>query len=451
DFLHEKLLAVEGKTAPQRLHEELAIRYEGLGIYEHAIHHSLEAEDWRKAISLLTTYGGDLAEGSALFLKGALGRLPANYFFEDLRLTHLKADILVRLGDFEAAIQSYKAALSQKRSHTAVGEAVARYQTMAEAWTKKRDLSQALGYLRNALILVEQEESGLSSETEDRLRVLSQRPPLTEPAVKEKTAATTLGAFLSVYGKLSPVSWAAGILGLAAWTYLWFGTRDIGLGTIALKQLAILLLALIYWVFWVIPEHGTALILALSYVLSGLAPAETVFAGFASTTWFMSLGVLGLGAAITGSGLFYRLSLPLVRCFPLSSRWQTVALGFMGVIVTALIPQKGARATIISQMILNLAESLGYKTPSRASTGLFAATFLGLGQLNFLYLTGATSTLLVWGLLPDSVRAQFTWGYWFLATFPPTLVVIGIVLLSINLLYHPESQARISYQMVDNQ
>ena len=452
DFLHEKLLAVEGKDAPQRLHEKLATQCEALGIYEQAIHHSLEAEDWRKAILLLAKHGEDLASRSPLFLKDALERLPAKSFFEELRLVHLKADTLARLGDFEAAIESYKAALSQKRSHTAVGEAVARYQAMAEAWAKKGDFSQGLGYLRNALILVEQEESGLSSETEDRFRALSQGPPAAEPAVKEKTAATTLGAFLSgLHGKLSLGRWAGGILGPVTCAYLWFWTPDIGLGTTALKQLAILSLALIYWIFWVIPEHGTALILALSYVLTGLAPAETVFAGFASTTWFMSLGVLGLGAAITGSGLFYRLSLQLVRFFPLSFRWQTVALGFMGAVVTALIPQKSARATIISQMILNLAESLGYKTPSRASTGLFAATFLGLGQLNFLYLTGATATLLAWGLLPDSVRAQFTWGYWFLATFPPTLVVIGIVLLSINLLYRPESQARVSYQMVDNQ
>ena len=47
-------------------------------------------------------------------------------------------------------------------------------------------------------------------------------------------------------------------------------------------------------------------------ILTKLESAQTVMGGFASTTWFMTLGVLGLGAAITGSGLFYRLSLHLV-------------------------------------------------------------------------------------------------------------------------------------------
>ncbi|MBI2211778.1 MAG: anion permease, partial [Deltaproteobacteria bacterium] len=137
--------------------------------------------------------------------------------------------------------------------------------------------------------------------------------------------------------------------------------------------------------------------------------------------------------------------------FPLTYYWQTVALGFMGVVITALIPQKSARATIISPMILNLSESLGYKNRSKATTGLFVATFLGLGQLNFLYLTGSTATLLAWGLLPTDVRAQFTWGYWFIVTLPPTLVIIATILLSVNVLYRPETQSRVSYSMVHNQ
>jgi len=259
-------------------------------------------------------------------------------------------------------------------------------------------------------------------------------------------------SFISLsYQKASLRKWIGGLLGIGVWGYLWFGTPDIGLETGAVKQVALLSLTLIYWIFWVFPEHGVALIFALGLILTGLGSPESVLGGYGATTWFMSLGVLALGAAIAGSGLFYRLSLQLVRFFPLTYYWQTIALAFMGVVITALIPQKSARATIISQMILNLSESLGYKNPSKASTGLFASAFLGLGQLNFLYLTGSTATLLAWGLLPADVRAQFTWGYWFLAAFPPTLVVIAVVLSSINFLYRPESQARVSYKMVHNQ
>jgi anion transporter len=185
--------------------------------------------------------------------------------------------------------------------------------------------------------------------------------------------------------------------------------------------------------------------------LTQLGKAEVVLGGFASTTWFMTLGVLGLGAAITSSGLFYRLSLQLVRFFPLNYYWQIIALGFMGIVVMALIPQQSARTAIISQMLVNLSESLGYKNPSKASTGLFVGSFLGLGQLGFLFLTGSTTSLIAWGLLPADVREQFTWGYWFLAALPPTLVVAVIILASTMFLYRPESKAQVSYKMVQNQ
>ncbi|TMA12170.1 MAG: hypothetical protein E6J89_05565 [Deltaproteobacteria bacterium] len=257
--------------------------------------------------------------------------------------------------------------------------------------------------------------------------------------------------FSRPYEKAAVSRWAGGVLGLAVWAYLWFWTPNIGLDPAATKQLGLLCLTLIYWVFWVFPDYGVALLFALGLILTGLAKADVVLGGFASTTWFMTLGVLGLGAAITGSGLFYRLSLQLVRFFPLNYYWQIIALGLMGIVVMALIPQQSARTAIISQMLVNLSESLGYKNPSRASTGLFVASFLGLGQLGFLFLTGSTTSLIAWGLLPPDVRAQFTWGYWFLAALPPTLVVVAIILLSTMFLYRPESQAQVSYKMVQNQ
>jgi len=208
---------------------------------------------------------------------------------------------------------------------------------------------------------------------------------------------------------------------------------------------------LIFWVFRVLPDYGVALVFAMVIILTKLQSAETVMGGFASTTWFMTLGVLGLGAAITGSGLFYRLSLHLVRLFPLSYYWQIFATGIMGVIVMALIPQQTARTVITSQMLVNLSESLGYKTPSKASTGLFVASFLGLGQLGFLFLTGSTTSLIAWGLLPSDVRQQFTWGYWFIAALPPTLAVIIVILICTIFLYRPESKPKISYTMVQTQ
>ena len=450
DLLVEKLIALDGNEKKESLHVQLAAQFETLQTWDQAIHHLIEARDWAGAARLVIAHKDELLHNHPSFLKSAFERFSPDHYFADLRLVHLRATVLTQLQEYRAAVQIYKEVLSQRGSGVAGAETINRYRDMADVLMQKNECPQAINCLRSALNLVEQEsvsgELSWDSERSENMLLPSQL------VSREGAIRSTLVSMVSrVYHEPLLNRWFGGVLGLVVWAYLWFWTPDIGLEPAATKQLGLLLLTLIYWVFWVFPDYGIALIFPLGLILSGLAPPENALRGFVSTTWFMTLGVLGLGAAMTGSGLFYRLSLQLVKYVPLTYRWQTIALGFMGVIVTALIPQQSARTTIISQMVLNLSESLGYKTPSRASTGLFAASFLGLGQLGFLYLTGSTATLLAWGLLPDDTRAQFTWGYWFIATLPPTLVVIAVVLLSVNFLYRPESKSQVSYKMVDTQ
>ncbi|MGH7769869.1 MAG: SLC13 family permease [Candidatus Binatia bacterium] len=454
DLLIEKLTALEGNEAKRRLHSELAGRYEALKDWPQAIHHRTEAEEWPAVANLIAAHREELLDGSAPLLKNALAKIPPDSFYADLRLVHIKADTLAHLGDFGGAIRAYKEVIAQRGGDLGA-EAAARYQSMANVFAEKKDYPQALNCLRTALNLLDKQSATLAGDAGEAYWEQQRSRPAaaaTAPAAAGGSLWENLAASLRRFYKHASLGrCVGGILGLAVWAYLWFAQPDIGLEPEATKVFGLLCLTLIYWAFWVFPDYGVALIFVLALILTGLGSAEEILSGFASTTWFMTLGVLGLGAAITTSGLFYRISLQLVRFFPLTYYWQITALGLMGVVITALIPQQTARTAISSQMLLNLSESLGYKTPSKASTGLFVATFLGLGQLGFLYLTGSTSNLLAWGLLPKDVRAQFTWGYWFLAALPPTLVVIAIVVLAIIFLYRPETQSQISYKMVENQ
>ncbi|HEY3041711.1 MAG TPA: SLC13 family permease [Pyrinomonadaceae bacterium] len=455
DFLRQKLLDHEGAEQALAIHKKLGTHYESTASWVQAIDHYLEANEWECVSRLVLSCKNELLDEDGVSLGNALARLPPDYLLSNLSLVHLKADCEARSGDLMASLQTYRDALSRTGPSIAASEAVARYRNMADALAHRRDLSQAVHCLQNALKLIELEAGSPPATLGSNQRIVE------APATYRVSLGVSrlwisfregLIHWAAVYAQTSSIKRSSGaVLGIAVWAYLWFAKPDIGLQPIALKQLAFLSLALVFWVFWVLPEHGVALIFALGLILYNLESPDLVLSGFSSSTWFMSLGVLGLGAAITGSGLFYRMSLQLVRCFPLTFFWQNIALGVMGVTVAALIPQKSARATVISQMLVNLSESLGYKTPSKASTGFFAASFLGLGQLNFLFLTGSTATLLAWGLLPTGVRATFTWGRWFLAAFPPALVTIIIVLTSTYFLYRPETESAISYKMIRSQ
>jgi anion transporter len=453
DFLREKLIAEEGKEIKQQLHEQLAARFEDLGDWQQAIQQRVELQDWPGVIRLIVTQQDKLLNGTAIFVKKTLETIPQDHFFADLRLVHVKAMTLAQLGDLPGAIRTYKEVLSTRAQGAVAAEAIARYVGMANTLARRKEYTQAINCLRTGLNLLQQD---ITTSAGDVTGIYRDQTDLQESlSPGENRARFRRFKFLKppthIFQGSSRSRLLGALLGLGVWAYFWFWAPDIGLEHTATKELGVLCLTLIFWVFWVFPDYGVALIFALFLILTKLAPTEMVLGGFASTTWFMTLGVLGLGAAITSSGLFYRLSLQLVRVFPLTYYWQIVALGIMGVVVMALIPQQSARTAIISQMLQNLSDSLGYKNPSKASTGLFVASFLGLGQLGFLFLTGSTTSLIAWGLLPADVRAQFTWGYWFLAALPPAMVVIALILIGTIILYRPETKSHLSYKMVQNQ
>jgi len=453
DFLREKLRTIDGNEVIERFHREFAGRYEALGDWQLAIHHASQIRDWPTVVRLLTAGNDQRLAESALFVKTTLEGFPPEEFLGDARLVTLRANALIQLGDLAGAYRTYREVLAQKAPGALAGDGIAGYRRMAETLAQRKEYGPAINQLRSALNLLGQEASASDSYQENLQQFA--RPDLAVLQLPEggndAPGTRRLQSWHALLRSSSTSKWFGAIFGLATGVYLWFGQPEIGLDASATKLLGLISATLIFWVFRALPDYGVALIFAMVVILTKLETAQTVMGGFAGTTWFMTLGVLGLGAAITGSGLFYRLSLHLVRMFPLSYYWQIIATGFMGVVVMALIPQQTARTVITSQMLVNLSESLGYKTPSRASTGLFVASFLGLGQLGFLFLTGSTTSLIAWGLLPADVRAQFTWGYWFLAALPPTLVVVVLVLICTILLYRPESQPKISYTMVQTQ
>jgi anion transporter len=450
DFLRERLFQQEGPEAAKQLHGELAEEFESLGRWQDAIHHSLEAENWPRAATLLSQNKQSLLDSSAQAVKQVIEQLPRDQINHGL--VHMKAEALVRLGKIESAVAYCTEALFDSAKTPRERAMAKRLHHAVTNLARKGDHAEALNLLRNALELRQQEAVSDLASLDENFDTAGTAEPLrqiqTESTTKNRTNPAPLIAGLE---GLDLGRWTGALLGVGVWCYLWFVTPDIGLEPAATKQLAFIALTLIFWMFRVFPEYGVALLFAIGMIISGLGQPETVLGGFANSSWFMTLGVLGLGAAITSSGLFYRLSLQLVRVFPLSYRWQIVAMGVMGIVVMALIPQQSARTAIISQMLMNLSESLGYKNPSKASTGLFVASFLGLGQLGFLFLTGSTTSLIAWGLLPEEVREQFSWGYWFYAASVPTLVVAAVVILATLILYRPESQPRISYKMVQTQ
>src|SRR4051812_16377182 len=126
-LLISKLVAQAAEEAEGEIHSRIAARFEALQDWPAALRHRIAAEDWASAVDAIEAHREDLLNDSAGLVKQALDKMPPDVFYRDPRLVHIKAETLARLGDFTAAVRTYKEVISQ-RSGAAPSAAVVRYQ-----------------------------------------------------------------------------------------------------------------------------------------------------------------------------------------------------------------------------------------------------------------------------------------------------------------------------------
>jgi di/tricarboxylate transporter/CRP-like cAMP-binding protein len=257
-------------------------------------------------------------------------------------------------------------------------------------------------------------------------------------------------------------SFAVLALGHSAWRYtglavalaaaalvLW--APPAGLDPRAVRFLAVLAGGTILWTWGSFPDYVVALGMGIAWVLLRVAPAATAFGGFATSTWFLMLGILGLAAALARSGLLYRITLVAVHRFPPTFTGQVSALVTAGIVSTVLIPSAQARVTFMGPVILGLADTLKYPPRSRGSTGLALAALTGFCLATTLFLTGTPTCLLAWRVLPEATRSEVTWLAWLQAVLVLELVSLGGAVLWISWRCQPRERSLVRATLLQAQ
>lgn len=247
------------------------------------------------------------------------------------------------------------------------------------------------------------------------------------------------------------MQWSTGGFGIALALGIWFVPPPSELNIAAMRMLALLAWAVVFWVFDVLPDYVVGIGLVIGWILFAIVPPEVAVSGFIAGPFFLIIGVLGMTASLQSSGLLFRLALHILRSFPLTYRGQTLGLGLSGTGITTCIPDTTSGTAIAGPIILALSDSLGYTRRSNGSAGLAMAAMLGFGQMSPFFLTGAAENLLAWGLLPDAARAQISWGGWFLAALPVAVVTFTLAFIAIQFLFPPEFQPTVSRGLIDTQ
>lgn len=332
------------------------------------------------------------------------------------------AGALVAAGEPAAAVAAYLAAgLVDEAERLASAEAEARRQAGGDAavsaWLD--ELPPQLFAAAPALVAlrtrVRAELSG-GAEAEEPARV--------RIAIARATAVRVL-------------AWALAALCLAL---AWSLPPPPGLSPAGLRVLGTVVAAVPLFLLDLLPDFAVALLLLVGWAAAGLS-GRTVLAGFASSSWFLVVAALGIGAAVARSGLLYRAALWSLDRLPAHPLGLAAALAGLGLVFSPAMPNLTARAALAAPVALEIAEALRLPPRSPAAVRLGLATFLGFGQMGTLFLSGTTGGLLVYGLLPPEARAEVGWVGWLVGALPLHAVLLALSFGALLRLYRPEPGA----------
>ena len=191
--------------------------------------------------------------------------------------------------------------------------------------------------------------------------------------------------------------------------------------------------------------------MCVSFVVFQCVPFTTAFNAFADTTFWLIIGVLGIGVAIQSCGLLKRLSFYVLKLFPPTYNGIIAALLGVGTIFQPLMPSTSAKQSIVSPVAVSLGQTLGFGNKSREMAGLFNAMYIGWSVTGTVFISASFLGYLFAGNLPADVQAQFTWGRWFIAMIPWAIIVAVGNYFTLTKIYKPKTQNVITKDVINAQ
>lgn len=449
ELLLEKLGADLGVAGRREWLRHLAACARALGHVEQALALLLAADDTGAAEAVVLARARTLLEGGrADELERFFAWLPAAIDSSRGELADLRAEALVAQGRPREAV----GVLEEAARKADLSRDAADAPRLAGRYRKLAELNFQIGRAREGMRWL-RETGEADPDAQGAISELEQIFPIARNGREPPDSHGGLMALASLQG-LRRVSATAGALGnlwgsrplgvaLSLALLLWFflAAPPAALSREAFWALGLLAAALPLLVFSVLGDHLITLLMVVGWAGLGLVPARVALGGFATPGWFLVLAVLGVGVALSRSGLLYRLVLVLAERVPPNHVALSLALVAAGVLFSPAMPNATGRTALAAPLVQEMSTALGYAQRSRGSAALALAALLGFGQMCSLFLTGSSSGLLVHSLLPPASRARFGWVTWFLAGLPLHVVIFGVTYGAMLFFLRAEAQA----------
>lgn len=191
--------------------------------------------------------------------------------------------------------------------------------------------------------------------------------------------------------------------------------------------------AITAWALNVFPAIGVAAMLTFSYLLFGVANAETVFGPWTTVLPWLSFAAVIVGEAMDKTGLARRVAL---RCLQYTggSFWGLAAGFFLGgLLLVVILPSIFARVVIFCAVGVGIIQALNLDSRSRMSSTIIMMGFFAAAAPQFMFLHSSES--FIWAfdmMLKGTDQSVNFWEYVWHATI-------------INLVYYAVSMVSIAF------
>jgi solute carrier family 13 (sodium-dependent dicarboxylate transporter), member 2/3/5 len=219
---------------------------------------------------------------------------------------------------------------------------------------------------------------------------------------------------------------------------IWFLPLDLAPQT--QHAFAILSFMLIAWITQATEYALAGLIGCFLFWALRVAPFDQAFSGFANdTAWFLFAALL-LGRIASKSGLARRVAYSIM--LRLGVGYPSILFGLIltDFLLTFIVPSGIARVVIMASIALALVEAFHAKRGSNIARGMFLVLTYTGNIFDKMIIAGAGSITAA-GLIAKDGGVDVSWGQWFLAFLPCSIVTVLVAWRLTLWLYPPEQAA----------
>lgn len=250
---------------------------------------------------------------------------------------------------------------------------------------------------------------------------------------------------LSIFTKPGQFVLVAMLALLAGWLTGVYLTPSLGLAaTLAATCLGL-------WATGVVPEYWTALAFIVVAMVTQIAPPETVFSGFQTSTFWLLFSGLVLGAAIKHTHLDQRAAALLVR-LPFKSYAELVyGIVAFSLALAFIVPSSIGRIMILLPVISALTERVGFSSESKGRTGALCAACFATFAPAFAILPANAPNMILVGMSENLYDTHFSYWQYLQLHFPVLGLAKSVVIVLLTLGMFPDKLPQNMSKTVDTQ